>query len=105
MKSFLRSFSFLPPNHSRKVVVSYKQKNVHKVLVNRLFKLAQEKSVVRRTDRPTMIIAVDLGRKATKKQLNTCTVQSLYNAIFGSIGMERVISELCYKGIILQEEL
>ena len=32
---------------SRRVVVSYKQKYVHKVLVNRLFKLAQEKSVVR----------------------------------------------------------
>ena len=46
MKSFLWSFS-LPLNHSRKVVVSYKQKYVHKVLVNFLFKLAQEKSVVR----------------------------------------------------------
>ena len=34
----------LPPlNHSRRVVVSYKQKYVHKVLVNCLFKLAQEK--------------------------------------------------------------
>ena len=34
----------LPPlNHSRKVVVSYKRKYVHEVLVNRLFKLAQEK--------------------------------------------------------------
>ena len=32
---------------SRKVVVSYKQKYVHKVLVNLLVKLAQEKSVVR----------------------------------------------------------
>ena len=30
-------------NHSRRVVVSYKQKYVHEVLVNRLFKLAQEK--------------------------------------------------------------
>ena len=33
----------LPLNHSRRVVVSYKQKYVHEVLVNRLFKLAQEK--------------------------------------------------------------
>ena len=32
---------------SRRVVVSYKQKYVHKLLVNRLFKPAQEKSVVR----------------------------------------------------------
>ena len=31
----------------KNVVVSYKQKYVHKVLVNRLFKLAQEKSAVR----------------------------------------------------------
>ena len=37
-----------------------------RLLVNCLFKLAQEKSVVRLTDRPAMTIAVDLGRKATK---------------------------------------
>ena len=30
-------------NHSRRLVVSYKQKYVHKVLVNCLFKLTQEK--------------------------------------------------------------
>ena len=33
----------LPLNHSRRVVISYKQKYVHKGLVNCLFKLAQEK--------------------------------------------------------------
>ena len=33
--------------HSRRVVISYKRKYVHKVLVNGLFKLAQEKSVAR----------------------------------------------------------
>ena len=33
----------LPTTDSRRVVVSYKRKYVHKVLVNRLFKLAQEK--------------------------------------------------------------
>ena len=32
------------PDHSRRVIVSYKRKYVHKVLVNHLFKLAQEKS-------------------------------------------------------------
>ena len=32
---------------SRRVVISYKQKFVHEVLVNRLVKLAQEKSVVK----------------------------------------------------------
>ena len=40
---------------------------MHELLVTRLFKLAQEKSVVRWTDRPAMTIAVDLGRKATKQ--------------------------------------
>ena len=39
----LLSFSSLPLNHSRRVVVSYNQKYVHEVLVNYLFKLAQEK--------------------------------------------------------------
>ena len=57
-------------NHSWRAVVSYQRKYVHELLVTRLFKLAQEKSVVRWTDRPAMIIAVDLGRKATNKQTN-----------------------------------
>ena len=35
--------SFFPLIHSRRVVVSYKRKYVHQVLVNGLFKLAQEK--------------------------------------------------------------
>ena len=42
MKLFLWSFSSLPLNHSRRVV-SYKRKYVQEVLVNGLFKLAQEK--------------------------------------------------------------
>ena len=33
----------LPLIHSRRVVVSYRRKYVHKLLVNRLFKHAQEK--------------------------------------------------------------
>ena len=37
----------LPTADSRRVVVSYKRKYLHKVLVNCLVKLAQEKSVVR----------------------------------------------------------
>ena len=37
----------LPSADSRRVVVSYKQKHVHEVLVNCLVKLVQEKSVVR----------------------------------------------------------
>ena len=47
MKQFLQSFSSILPNHSRRIVVSYKGKYVHEVLVNCLFNLAQEKSVVR----------------------------------------------------------
>ena len=43
MKQFLRSFSSLPLIYSRRVVVSYKWKYVHELLVNRLFKPAQEK--------------------------------------------------------------
>ena len=41
------STDILPSADSRRVVVSYKQKYVHKILVNHLVKLAQEKSVVR----------------------------------------------------------
>ena len=37
----------LPSADSRRVVVSYKPKYVHKVLVNCIVKLAHEKSVVR----------------------------------------------------------
>ena len=67
MKKFLRSFSTLPLNNARRIVVSYKQKYVHKILVNCLFKLARGKSVVKKTDCPAMTIAVDLGRKTTKQ--------------------------------------
>ena len=38
---------FLPSTDSKRVVVSYKRKYVHEVLVNWLVRLAQEKSVVR----------------------------------------------------------
>ena len=37
----------LPSTDPRSVVVSYKRKYVHKVLINHLVKLAEEKSVVR----------------------------------------------------------
>ena len=48
---------------------SYKQKYVHKVLVNCLDKLAQEKSVVIRTDHPDMPIAVDWNRAKQKQHV------------------------------------
>ena len=44
---------------------------MHEELANCLFKLAQEKRVVRLTDRPAMTIAVDLGRKARKQTNKT----------------------------------
>ena len=47
---------------------------MHEVLVNCLFKLAQEKSVVRLTDRPAMAIAVDLGPKATKQNTHATVI-------------------------------
>ena len=50
----------LPSADSRRVVVSYTQKYVHEVLVNRLVKLAQATSVVRWTDHPNMTKTVDL---------------------------------------------
>ena len=40
---------------------------VHEVLVNRLVKLAHEKSVVRLTDRPYMTLAVDWDIKQQSK--------------------------------------
>ena len=42
MKEFLCLFSFCPLDHSTRVVVTYKGEYMHKVLVNRSFKLAQE---------------------------------------------------------------
>ena len=40
---FFPVISFLPLIHSRRVVVSYKRKYVHELLVDRLFKSVQEK--------------------------------------------------------------
>ena len=41
------SVAILPSANSRRVVVSYKRKYVHQVLVDGIVKLAQEKSVIR----------------------------------------------------------
>ena len=60
----------LPSADSRRVVVSYKRKYVHKVLVNELVKLVEEKSVVRGTDRLNMTIAVGWEVKHQSKQTN-----------------------------------
>ena len=54
---------------SRRAVVSYWRKYVHKVLVNRLGGLSlPRKSVVRLTDRPDMTLDVYRGRKTTMQQ-------------------------------------
>ena len=46
-REIISTVILLPSPDSRRVVISYKRKYVHKVLVNGLVKLAQEKSVVR----------------------------------------------------------
>ena len=64
----------LPSADSRRIVVSYKWKYVHKVLANCLVKLAQEKRVFRWTDHPDMTIAVDWQVKNWTKQTNKTSV-------------------------------
>ena len=66
----------IPSADSRRVAVSYKEKYVHKVLGNCLVKLAKEKSVVRRTDRPNMTIAVFWDVKKKNKQTNQMVLLS-----------------------------
>ena len=61
---------------------------MHKVLVNCLFKLAQEKSVVMCTDCPALTIAVDSGRittKQTNKQTNKQTLILIFCLHFTQI--------------------
>ena len=66
-----------PSAFSRRAVVSYWQKYVHEVLVNRLGGLSlPRKSVVRLTDRPDMTLDVYRGRKTTNQQIN-CLSQYL----------------------------
>ena len=58
-----------PSAFSRRAVVSYWQKYVHEVLVNRLGGLSlPRRSVVRLTDRPDMTLDVYRGRKTTMQQ-------------------------------------
>ena len=65
-----------PSAFSRRAVVSYWGKYVHKVLVNRLGGLSlPRKTVVRLTDRPDMTLDVYRGRKTTIQQqyFRACT--------------------------------
>ena len=66
-----------PSADSRRAVVSYWQKYVHEVPVNRLGGLSlPRKSVVRLTDRPDMTLDVYRGRKTTKQQQPVIYVKS-----------------------------
>ena len=67
-------YSFVSPSaDSRRAVVSYCWKYVHKVLVNRLGGLnLTRKSVVRLTDRPDMTLDVYRGRKTTNQRQQLC---------------------------------
>ena len=72
----------LPSVDLRRVVVSKKWKYAHKVHVNLLVKLAQEKSVVRWTDHPDMTIAVDLDvKQKTNVILNWVLSDRLVSAL------------------------
>ena len=76
--SWNKYYGHSPPSaDSRRVVVSYKQKCVHEVLVNHLVKIAQEKRVVRWTDRLNMTITVDWDVKNKIKQTKQWTILNL----------------------------
>ena len=65
----LATYSVSPSAFSRRAVVSYWRKYVHKVLVNRLGGLSLPRnSVVRLTDCPDMTLDVYRGHKTTMQQ-------------------------------------
>ena len=66
---------------------------MHEVLVNCLFKLAQETSVVIWTGRSAMTIAVDLGRKATK-QTNKQIILEIAKLVWIQVHFKSSISRL-----------
>ena len=68
-------------NHSRRVVVSYQRKYVDEVLVNCLFKLAQEK-VWLDDDSSVMTIAVDWDVKQQNLQTKEIFVLSIFEWLF-----------------------
>ena len=66
----ISSVILLPSADSfKRVVVSYKQKYVHELLVNRLFKPAQEKMLL-----GELTVSPDLGCKARKQTNNKRTI-------------------------------
>ena len=80
-----------PSAFSRRAVVSYWQKYVHEVLVNRLGGLSlPRKSVVRLSDRPDMTLDVYRGRK-------TSIQQQLYPALALAAALALVVASLLAK--------
>ena len=71
-----------PSAFTRRAVVSYWQKYVHEVLVNRLGGLSlPRKSVVRLTDRPDMTLDVYRGRKTTIQKQQQQKQQSILSNV------------------------
>ena len=100
-----RSFSSLPLNHSRSVVISYKRNYVQEVLVN-----LPRKSVVRWTDRPAMTLADDLESKASKQtqdewnnldrllNQNSRSKQQKHFALLTCFGRDNAFQNVCNIG-------
>ena len=80
----------LPLIHSRRVVVSYKRKYVHELLVNRLFKPAQEKVWLGELTVPQwpQLLTWDV------KQQNQPTNNNIFFAMRYSITLKRLWNEL-----------
>ena len=84
-----------PYAFSRRAVVSYWRKYVHKVQVNCLGGLSlPRKSVVRLTDRPDMTLDVYRGRKTTIQQ-QSYIVTPYLNSLDGPRGLGLILDSDC----------
>ena len=66
----------LPYADSRRVVISYKRKYVHKLLINRLFKPAQKKMCVGELTIPPKLLTLDVKQQNKQTNLNVQTHKS-----------------------------
>ena len=81
-----------PSTDSRRAVVSFWQKYMHKVLVNCLRGLSlPRKSVVRLTDHPDMTLGVYCGRKTTTQQ----QLQMYYTQQHYHFFVEKTVKNFC----------
>ena len=62
---------------------------MHKVLVNHLVKLAQEKSVVRQTYRPHMTVAVDWDIKNQTKLIDPEKHPGMFEKLFTGMKVDK----------------